>query len=188
MTIGTNVQDVGQLDAMSQLAQRYLQSFSWVDTRAVELCLRSDAASSAHKAALRHRVQAAGIESSTCYSVLRALYFTPQHRMNMSEIGSHIQMTSASITYLVDNLEKEGVVKREGDPADRRVKAIVLTPLGEKVCASLIPAIVDLMNLTVAGFSEHEKLLFIEFLERFRQNSEALLHDETPTGLNTTAP
>ena len=182
MTSGANAQEIVQADAIAALAQRYLDAFQWVDTRAVELCLRSDAASMAHKTALRHRVQSLGIESSTGYSVMRALYFAPEHRLNMSEIGTQIQMTSASITYLVDNLEKEGIVERGGDPTDRRVKSIVLTPKGETLCARLVPAIVDLMNLTVADFSEHEKLQFLDFLERFRRNSEAL---QTPAPSST---
>jgi MarR family 2-MHQ and catechol resistance regulon transcriptional repressor len=182
MTSGANAEVATPADAVSALAQRYLDAFDWVDTYAVQLSLRTDAASTAQKAAMRRRVESQGIEFSTGYSVLRALYFAPQRRLNMSEIGSQISMTSASITYLVDNLEKEGIVQRGGDPNDRRVKTIMLTAKGEQVCSTLVPAIVDLMNLTVVDFTEHEKLLFIDFLERYRRNSQALLEAEAPTG------
>jgi len=178
MTIGSDIRDTTRLDAPATLAQRYLEEFSWVDPSAVEICIRMDAGSIAHKASLRRTVQSLGLESSTGYSVLRSLYFSPQHRMNQSEIGIDVQMASASITYLIDSLEKEQLVRREVGPVDRRMKSIVLTPRGEELCQILIPAIADLMNRTLAGFTEEEKSTFISLLERFRQSALATMKGE----------
>jgi DNA-binding MarR family transcriptional regulator len=169
-----------QRDVSARLAERYHQEYDWSDSRAVEACLRSDLASSTHKSAIRHRVQELGMESNTGYPVLRALYFSPGHSMSQGEISNHIQITSASITYLVDVLEREGLVRRTVDASNRRAKMISLTGPGVETCRRVIPAIAQLMNRALAGFSEDEKVMFVDFLDRFWRNSEAEFGVTTP--------
>jgi DNA-binding MarR family transcriptional regulator len=50
--------------------------------------------------------------------------------MNQQDIADNIQKNKASLTSLLDNLEKRGLVMRSEDPSDRRNKIISLTPLG----------------------------------------------------------
>lgn len=50
--------------------------------------------------------------------------------MNQQDIADNIQKNKASLTSLLDNLEKRGLVLRSEDPSDRRNKIISLTPLG----------------------------------------------------------
>jgi len=164
-----------QRDVSARLAERYHQEYEWSDSRAVEACLRSDLASTTHKSAIRFWVQQLGMESNTGYSVLRALYFSPGHRMLQGDIGNYIQITSASITYLVDVLEEQGLLRRAVDASNRRAKMISLTDLGVETCRRVIPAIAQLMNRALAGFSDEEKRLFIDFLDRFWRNSAAEL-------------
>lgn len=51
-------------------------------------------------------------------------------KMNQQDIADNIQKNKASLTSLLDNLEKRGLVMRSEDPSDRRNKIISLTPLG----------------------------------------------------------
>ena len=46
----------------------------------------------------------------------------------------------SNATWLVDRLEKQGLVRRETVPSDRRVKSVVLTPKGTRVRARLVDA------------------------------------------------
>lgn len=50
--------------------------------------------------------------------------------MNQQDIADNIQKNKASLTSLLDNLEKRGLVTRSEDASDRRNKIISLTPLG----------------------------------------------------------
>jgi DNA-binding MarR family transcriptional regulator len=50
--------------------------------------------------------------------------------MAPSEIGDRLIVTRATVTGLVDSLERRGFVSRSGHPTDRRSVVIELTPAG----------------------------------------------------------
>ena len=53
--------------------------------------------------------------------------------MKVSEISKRMQVTSPTITQLLNNLEPNGLVERQIDPEDRRSVGIRLTEKGERV-------------------------------------------------------
>jgi DNA-binding MarR family transcriptional regulator len=50
--------------------------------------------------------------------------------MAMKDLGQRMRCDPSFVTSIADMLEKRGLATRENDPADRRVKRIVLTPAG----------------------------------------------------------
>ena len=50
----------------------------------------------------------------------------------MSELSQRMMVTGGNVTGITDGLEKEGLVVREVDPADRRVFRVKLTAEGER--------------------------------------------------------
>src|SRR5436309_5498978 len=61
--------------------------------------------------------------------VLGAL--TPGEPRPMGTIADACNCDASQATWLIDRLEERGLVERKVVPTDRRVKAVVLTPLGE---------------------------------------------------------
>jgi DNA-binding MarR family transcriptional regulator len=57
-----------------------------------------------------------------------------QHKglMAVSDIGSHLGVTNAAASQMLDRLVAQGLVARSEDPLDRRVRQIVLTPEGSR--------------------------------------------------------
>jgi DNA-binding MarR family transcriptional regulator len=104
------------------------------------------------------------------FTVLRAL-FLGGHKLTQNEIASRLMITSASVTFLIDGLEKEGLVVRMTNEADRRITDVLLTPKGEEVCERLIPAMANLAAHFCQGFTEDEKSVFVGFLMRFWHNA-----------------
>ncbi len=49
----------------------------------------------------------------------------------MGSLADRLHCDPSNITGIADRLEARGLVSREADPADRRVKALVLTPDGQ---------------------------------------------------------
>jgi DNA-binding MarR family transcriptional regulator len=52
--------------------------------------------------------------------------------LKMSELSQRMMVTGGNVTGITDGLEKEGLVVREVDAADRRVFRVKLTPEGER--------------------------------------------------------
>jgi DNA-binding MarR family transcriptional regulator len=68
----------------------------------------------------------------TEFDVLITLFNAPQWRLQMSSLASQMMLSPAGTTHLVTRLERDGLVRREVDPQDRRRWFTVLTPRGEE--------------------------------------------------------
>lgn len=74
----------------------------------------------------------------------------------LKKISEEMMVTGANITCVVDNLEKEGFVKRIPSKEDRRVIHADLTPQGKAKLESIMPAYSESMAGVFAAFTEHE--------------------------------
>ncbi len=61
--------------------------------------------------------------------------------INQQEITNITVKDKASMTYLIDNLAKRNLVKRQEDPSDRRNKLILLTEQGKQLKNKIQPHI-----------------------------------------------
>jgi DNA-binding MarR family transcriptional regulator len=67
------------------------------------------------------------------YEVLRLLSFTREGRLPMTRLGSLLQVHPASVTSVVDRLERQGHVRRDRGAEDRRVVLAEITGGGRAV-------------------------------------------------------
>jgi DNA-binding MarR family transcriptional regulator len=66
------------------------------------------------------------------FDVLLTLFNAPGNRLGMSALAREAMLSPAGITHLVTRLERDGLVIREADPADRRKWFTVLTGRGDR--------------------------------------------------------
>jgi MarR family 2-MHQ and catechol resistance regulon transcriptional repressor len=71
------------------------------------------------------------------FAVLEALYHLGP--LCQSEIGSKLLKSGGNITLVVDNLEKQALVRRERTADDRRMVMVSLTPAGRERIGQLLP-------------------------------------------------
>jgi MarR family transcriptional regulator, organic hydroperoxide resistance regulator len=100
--------------------------------------------------------------------VLFALW--DQEGLTHTELAERLQNTPATITKMLQRMEKAGFVQRRPDANDQRVSRVYLTEAGRAI-QSQVQAIWDTMEAeTFAGFTGEESLLLRTFLLRIRQN------------------
>ena len=89
------------------------------------------------------------------FGVLEALY----HRgpMLLNEVQRRILVSSGGITYLVDRLEKRGLVQRRDCPGDRRARLAALTTEGEALVRRIFPEHAAVIRDALAGLGPEEK-------------------------------
>jgi MarR family transcriptional regulator for hemolysin len=90
-----------------------------------------------------------------------------------SILASHAHVDGATITYHVDRAEKLGLVTREVDPEDRRVKRLSLTPEGERVYKELWEAARAFEAQVMTGITEAEQARLRRTLAKLRSNLAA---------------
>lgn len=66
----------------------------------------------------------------TWFEVLLRLGRTPGHRLRMTDLAEAVAFSSGGFTRLADRMAKEGLIRREPDPSDRRAALAVLTDKG----------------------------------------------------------
>ncbi|MBK5721476.1 MarR family transcriptional regulator [Dysgonomonas sp. Marseille-P4677] len=54
-------------------------------------------------------------------------------KVNQQELANLTYKDKSSLSYLIKNMEKRGLVKREEDPTDKRSKLVLLTKKGEEL-------------------------------------------------------
>jgi MarR family 2-MHQ and catechol resistance regulon transcriptional repressor len=158
----------------SEDAARFKRHFDWVDELAVETNLEVSYAYASLMASFSRCLAAIG-ESRTHgrTKILRLLYLSEHERLPQHEIGRQLGVTSANITYLIDGLEKEGLVRRVVNQADRRVTFVELSEKGDELSTKLVPLIGEFMATTAGSLTEEEKRQFIDLLVKFRTTAEA---------------
>jgi DNA-binding MarR family transcriptional regulator len=67
------------------------------------------------------------------WEILMLLSFSRQGSLPMTKIGDRLRQDPTGISRLVDKLEKQGLVRRDAHPTDRRTTLAVLLPAGQKV-------------------------------------------------------
>lgn len=85
---------------------------------------------------------------------------------NQATIAQRLGIDRTVMTYLVDDLEKAGMVERRPDPADRRARQVVLTARGETVVADASNRLKDIERSVLGRLTEDEAKAFHSLLGR----------------------
>jgi MarR family transcriptional regulator, organic hydroperoxide resistance regulator len=71
------------------------------------------------------------------------LTLRPGEAIPMRRLAADLDHDASNLSALVDRLERRGAVERRADPGDRRVKALTLTPDGERLRASFWQSLIE---------------------------------------------
>jgi DNA-binding MarR family transcriptional regulator len=81
-----------------------------------------------------------------------------------AELAELANVTRATMTGLVDTLERDGLATREPDLVDRRMMAVTLTAKGHALLNRVLPGYFRLMAALMAPLSEHERRTLVHHL------------------------
>lgn len=92
-------------------------------------------------------------------------------KITMKNIADKIHRTKATVTVLVDKLEKIGLVKREKSAEDNRITYIVLTKEGLDLKPVFEKISKELNAMLYKGFSESEAKQLDYLLKKMQSNT-----------------
>nr|WP_127509195.1 MULTISPECIES: MarR family transcriptional regulator [Paenibacillus] len=104
------------------------------------------------------------------FTVLEVLY--TKGRVPLQQIGEKILVTSGSVTYNIDKLEKKELLKRIPCEDDRRVTFAELTEQGRRLFDSIFPQHASLIHSLTAGLDPEEKELAASLLKKLGRGAE----------------
>jgi DNA-binding MarR family transcriptional regulator len=98
--------------------------------------------------------------------------------LSPTAIAERLIVTTASVTSLLDTLERRGLVERRPDPTDRRRLLIVITHDGKAIVDKFLPEIVALQTAALATLTEAQRRQLVELLATVGANLTNLDADE----------
>jgi MarR family transcriptional regulator, transcriptional regulator for hemolysin len=93
--------------------------------------------------------------------------------VSQTALAGHIHVEGATITHHIDRLEALGLVRRQADPTDRRVRRLELTPAGTRLHRTLLAAAKEFEATMLAGLSRPRQAELRRALDLIRSNLEA---------------
>lgn len=81
-----------------------------------------------------------------------------------AELAEGANVTRATMTGLIDTLERDGFVKREPDPVDRRMMSVRLTAKAEEFLRNFLPDHFRLTARLMSVLSESERTTLVRLL------------------------
>jgi MarR family transcriptional regulator for hemolysin len=108
--------------------------------------------------------------------------------ISQSILASRAHVDGATITYHVDRAEKLGLVRREVDQSDRRVKRLTLTAAGNRLHARLWSAARAFEAQVFSGITDAEQARLRRTLAKIRANLGAPAAEAPARRPGTAAP
>ena len=98
------------------------------------------------------------------FGVLELLYNKGPHPIQ--QIGDKILITSGTMTYVIDKLEKKGLLIRRPCDKDRRIVYAELTEAGRERMSEILPDHYNAIGESLQGLTHIEKELAIALLKK----------------------
>jgi len=108
--------------------------------------------------------------------VLFALW--EQDGLTHRELAEQLEITPATMTRMIQRMEKAGFVQRQPDASDQRLSRVYLTDAGRTVRVEL-EAVWQRMDVECFnGFSDEERVVLRGFLLRLRANLSQVIQEK----------
>jgi DNA-binding MarR family transcriptional regulator len=167
-------------------ALRYADEVPGTDAVAIDAILSLLRAVRVHRTAVARQFESLGLEvgmTGARFTLLMTLHFSRDELLAQNEISRKLNVSRTNVTNLIDGLERDGLVERLPNPADRRVSYAQLTPSGHSLCVMLMPMVTRLMEDATRDFNAAEKAQFTDFLYRVQRNISSAYPGQYARGL-----
>ena len=104
------------------------------------------------------------------FTVLMILNRNPEAGLSPSDLADRAGVTRATMTGLLDGLEREGLVRRAAHLQDRRMLTVSLTAAGIARLDGMLPEYLTRISTLMSGLSEPERRAIVGLLRRIEGN------------------
>ena len=96
------------------------------------------------------------------------------------DLAERLRVTPATITKMIQRMEKAGFVERRADPLDKRISRVYLTEAGHAIHEAMDEALQTLEEESLAGLTEAERGQLYQLLTSVRDNLIRALEGSPP--------
>lgn len=107
----------------------------------------------------------------TAAQAFSLLHMDADHPRSMKTYCQSYNLDAGNLTGIVDGLEEKGLVIREQDPNDRRIKTIRILPKGLKLRAELMNRVMEISGDLFTPLSKDEQAQFARLIQSIHKSS-----------------
>jgi MarR family 2-MHQ and catechol resistance regulon transcriptional repressor len=96
--------------------------------------------------------------SAVEFEVLMRLARSPEQRLRMTDLAGQTSLSTSGVTRVVDRMDRDGLVRREACPSDRRSSYAVVTEAGLTRLDEVLPGHLELVQQWFIGLLSPEQL------------------------------
>lgn len=122
------------------------------------------------------------------FAILMYLNRNPETPVNQTHLADAYGVSKATITGLIDGLERDAMVERLPDPADRRASLVRLAPAGLAFLAGFLPDHFRCVSEMMSGLNAADRAKLMELLCRVRAGLDRVLEQGPSCGCECSAP
>jgi DNA-binding MarR family transcriptional regulator len=105
------------------------------------------------------------------FSVMMILFRAPRENLTPSVLATKAGVTRATMTGLLDGLEREGLALRRQFGPDRRCSLVRLTPKGRRMLKTVLPEHYMRVRTFMSALSTSDKTKLVEIMVRMRRSA-----------------
>ncbi|HET6874875.1 MAG TPA: MarR family transcriptional regulator [Acidimicrobiales bacterium] len=106
----------------------------------------------------------------------------------VGEVGARMHITSGTMTTVLDTLERNQLVRRVADPADRRRVLVDITPAAADVLDRMLPEVQQVATAAMGALDEEALVSFLEMLAVLDASIAAVPEELPPPAARRTPP
>lgn len=109
--------------------------------------------------------------------ILMLLETAENGSLRSSELADHSSVSRATITGLLDTMEKADLVTRTPDPNDRRASRVAITPHGKSLLDKVQPLLFQWTAECLSGLSTRERKQLVSLLHKTQSAFATVPHN-----------
>jgi DNA-binding MarR family transcriptional regulator len=117
------------------------------------------------------------------FNLLMMLMKCTEGHATPASLAEKTGVTRATISGLLDGLEKDGLIERRADPEDRRLIRVHLTLAGQSFLDKILPGYCRWFSSIVEPLDEQERQQLVFLLEKIRTRLGELARDGKPASV-----
>jgi DNA-binding MarR family transcriptional regulator len=99
-----------------------------------------------------------------------------------------MHISTATMTSVLDTLERNGYIRRQPDPADRRRVLVDITPPAQALLDQVLPAVQQIVTATMSPLGDQTRHTLLDALTAANHAQDAAPHDLPPPAPRRTPP
>ncbi|MEJ2272612.1 MAG: MarR family transcriptional regulator [Candidatus Bathyarchaeota archaeon] len=105
---------------------------------------------------------------------LAIYHIAQQKELNQKDLVQKLNITPASVSNIVGQMESRELLVRVQDEKDKRKSILSLTEKGQNIVPLVIDNWTKIQDETIKGFTESEKATFLRLLKHLEKNLDRL--------------